>query len=823
MQSSSIKSILKLSAEPDSALSDWEDFSAAYNKAKGESVSAALLNSYPGLLKIFGNSRFLSRFLIQHPERLSPLPPLPTAAIDELRLYKYQALLHLTMADLNGESQESIFTKISQLALTILQQVDSLSFNETVKKWGSPVQKNGDRCAHHILALGKLGGHELNYSSDIDLIPFYETDDGQAGSITLHEFFVKHLQNLTKKLVERDENGFLYRTDWDLRPEGRAGTLTNSLLAMEEYYENFGRNWERQALAKANLGSGDTQLGQTFLKNITPFIFKRHIDLSTLTDMKDMKRRIHEEHVRSLKDAFHVKLGVGGIREIEFIAQSQLMLFGGKNPEIRFKSTLPLLRALAAHNVMSKGDTLKLEEAYLFLRKLEHRLQLVEEEQTHLLKMDDKTMLQTARRMGFEGSDDEAYSTFNKELKRHTHLTNTLFEELFGTVNEAPQTLYQTESTPGKKAAYALSLHAYLREAPDYEFLLDSIRYFKKNEVKKIEGQENTSSRRDILGSLSVLAEAISEEAMKIALYMMEARFGKPCFKNDKGELFPAEITALAMGKFGGREINYSSDLDMIFIYSENGTTTGENSIANSEFFARVIQKFITTLSVQTRAGTGYEIDTELRPSGHAGTLVTSLASFMEYQRQASQIWEKQALLRARPLFGSGRLANLLTGNLRAILYSQAYDPSIKEEMDRLRMRVEKEIARESDTIINFKSGLGGIMDIEFIVQYLQLTQGALYNSLQTTNTFEVLDEIKLLGLLSDYKVRHLTQAYTFYRTLESKISFVLKRSEHQLKKNGELLNALAPQIGLVNGIDLWAKILEHREQVRKIYKKVLV
>ena len=569
-----------------------------------------------------------------------------------------------------------------------------------------------------------------------------------------------------------------------------------------------------------------------------------------------MKQKIHAELDKKQPRGFHVKLGIGGIREIEFFVQVFLLIYGGRKPEIRHTNTLKTLDLLEETGFVNHREASLLHDSYLFLRRLEHRLQLVDERQTHWLSDDPVEQLRTARRMGFhDASAEEALQGFQSQLREATSPVRQIFENLFSETApgwEPSQGPDQNNKPSGGKPPelkheeilneYRQALEDRLAQWPNPEDWLDEIRYFKKDEIRKIVELENQgkTSRSEILRRISLVAEAICQEALKIAMHELTRRFGQPSFhrtdgKPQGGKPGEASLMAVGMGKLGGREINYGSDLDVIFIFSEQGETTGggggtpsrggtptrgPETISNSEYFARLVQKFISILSLTTRAGRAYTIDTELRPSGHQGPLVTSLAGFIDYQRNASQIWERQSLLRARPIAGPPHFARLVRNHIDALLASQSFPPDIRFEMHRLRTRVEREIARESDQWIDTKGGKGGIMDIEFFLQYHQLRGGRDHEGLRTANTFEGLKKLKEMNLAPADSTDFLLEAYTFYRDLESKIFLRKNRSIHRFHVNDSWLADLAGDLGLKGGKELLEKYFANREKVRKIYSE---
>lgn len=824
--------IFKQSASYEEALSNWERFEKAYQKElKSKFNPPEKVFSF--FLKIFGNSSFLSNYAISYPGQVkkvleSPFLFKPKKQSDFqkeiqklnilkkkewltcLKHYKYSELLRITLKDLNHVDTRKILLELSYLAYGILEMANQVVFNLNSQQWGSPLLSDQTQCQHLIVALGKLGGHELNYSSDIDLIFITQTDDASCQKITSHEFFVKQAQLLTQQLQQKDEVGFLYRVDWDLRPEGKAGTLVNSLSALENYYETFGADWERQAWSKSSYATGSRPLFDELMTHLTPFIYRKYLDPTHITRLRVMNQKIHDEGEKKRIQGFNIKLGVGGIREIEFLAQVFLLIFGGKNPKLKTTSTLEGLSLLKQFKFMSEPDASFLIEAYLFLRKLENCLQMVHEEQTHLLKDDPLFQTAMAKRMGYQASHDtQIREEFFNQLTQITTKVHQIFTDLFSE---------QLVKDKNRKMVFQMP------QFTSDEEKLYGLRIFKKEQLEKIKEQEKNiyASREEIMKQHSDVAETIVQYALDMALGQLIQRYGKPVYQSKPDQLTGSDLILLGMGKLGGQEIGYYSDLDLIFIYSENGTTTGPQSISNSEFFAKVVQKLISILSANTPCGIAYSIDTELRPSGNFGPLVTSLDSFIEYQSQVSQLWEHQALLKARPVAGPTDFSRLVISHIRALLYSHPFPLSIIHEMNRLRKRVELEVARETNKKFNFKLGKGGMMDVEFILQCQQLLLGSQYHPLQTPNTIEGLEQLARLDLPPGaMDATLLKDVYFFYRNLESKLSLAYQRSFNLLFPEDPKLEEVAKELQFKNGNELIHYYLEHRQMVRHIYEGI--
>jgi glutamate-ammonia-ligase adenylyltransferase len=437
------------------------DFSRSANPAEAEHGFTAFSRA-PGapsashvdadFLRLFGNSRFLCERLardpglyagwfadpFRHAEKpaavfhaearaaaLGSDDPDTTAA--RLKAYKYREYVRLTIRELALENQSEIYREFSHLAYAISSVTAETAFADTCVKYGTTPDEAGDFA---IVAMGKLGGRELNYSSDIDVIGLYD-GNGAAGSATRHEVFAKTFTKFGKLLQDGDGNGFLYRVDWDLRPEGKTGTLANSLDAMETYYETFGEEWERQAFIKASVLHERADVGRRFLAMMTPFTYRKYLDGKTIVRIRDMKSRIIGELKMKRIDGVNIKLAHGGIRDVEFVVQGLQLLHGGKIPELRVPGTLPALETLASHGLVPADEAKDLKEGYLFLRRLESALQMDDERQTHVLKDDPTEILKAARRLGFTQPADEAVTTFSEQLQRTRDAVYGIFKKFY--------------------------------------------------------------------------------------------------------------------------------------------------------------------------------------------------------------------------------------------------------------------------------------------------------------------------------------------------------------------------------------------------------
>ncbi|OQY20427.1 MAG: bifunctional glutamine synthetase adenylyltransferase/deadenyltransferase [Desulfobacteraceae bacterium 4572_35.1] len=869
-----------------------------------------------------------------------------------LRRFKYREVLRIAARDLSAVADlVEVTAELSSLAAATLQVACSYCQNLMQQEYGKPLLDaesgaQGQEAVFTVLGMGKLGGWELNFSSDIDLIYFYSSTKGQTSGISdgaggvknqleLHQYFIKLAEKLTRAIGQVTEDGFVFRVDLDLRPEGRSGEMACSLAAAETYYEGWGQNWERCAMMKARPVAGSIELGEQLLQTLQPFIYRRYHDYGMVEDLKQMKQKI-DHHQRGQYGANeNLKLGKGCVREIEFFTQALQMVYAGKNPQVRERSTLKALLLLRDAGFLPAEEAENLRQAYIFLRTVEHRIQVVQERQTHNLPTSQQERHTLARRCGFSSTDefmaaleqhrqavttiyrslfyagedevvdeikpvvrflldDEGDSDLAKDvLEEHgfrdpdrayeilvrlrtghvgAHMTaqvrrhferalplmiqeildspepdmalnnleefllrargqgtfyvllaennriNHLLVALFGTSKflshifiQRPELLDSLVSSYYVVGAKSLDdmcadLKVQMQQARDYEDKLDILRRFRNEEFLRIALND---LRGDVLQGrsleqLSFLAISCLREAVIIARDELIHRFGLPFCKTGSGQWREAEFAILGMGKLGGMELNYHSDLDIIFMYSghgENQPISGTEvarfkQLTNQEYFSKLAQRIISVLTIATREGRVYEIDTRLRPSGNQGPLVTSLSAYENYHQSSAQLWERQALTKAKVVVGNPIIVRQINQINKRITWEKPLPGELQAEIYRLRGRMEREIAQESTEKVNIKTGRGGMVDVEFLVQYLQLLHGAEFEKIRLPNTLEALRAIKNQGLLPIDEADALNDGYKFLRRLENKLRLIHDQSFNQLETDRRTLRKLALHLG---------------------------
>ncbi|MEW6297798.1 MAG: bifunctional [glutamate--ammonia ligase]-adenylyl-L-tyrosine phosphorylase/[glutamate--ammonia-ligase] adenylyltransferase [Thermodesulfobacteriota bacterium] len=876
-----------------------------------------------------------------------------------LRAYRNREYLRIGTRDLLAlASLEETTRDLSALAEAAIEAAYTYTRAKLRALYGEAVWDDGATrrpIGFVVLGMGKLGGRELNFSSDIDVIYLYERDagptaGGSKGAIEPRAFFTHLAQGITRALSDLIYGGRVFRVDLRLRPDGVNGPVVNSLPNTLLYYESWGQTWERMALLKARPVAGDIHLGEHFLREVAPFVFRRYLDFSTIDDIKEMKARLERSLRVPERGNRNVKLGRGGIREIEFVAQALQLIHAGKDPRVRARSTLPALDRLVEGRYLAAADRDVLRDAYRFLRQVEHKLQIVQDRQTHSLPDDDAGLRALARRLRFSPPDEVA--RFWSELHTHTEAVHHIFRSLFhapdtladgheGEIAALLQELHHEERTlwrlqqlgfreleesyrnllllhdgpphspaspKRRKILYALaprlfhevshaadpdralaamatliasigarsSFLSLLRENPhtlrtlvnlfgtsaylsqiflrrpellDSLVRADLVQLRKDRETMRAELMARLAEVEELEDHLDILRRYRAEEFLRIGIHDSNGLLdvtevsrqltdlAETCLAGAyliaRGALLrqlgltaaPGSLVIVGMGKLGAGELNYNSDLDLIFLY--DATPDREepgDQITAQEFFTKLAQRLISVLQVQTREGYVYKIDTRLRPSGRSGSLVSSLASFARYHHTSSQLWERQALIKARVVAGDLALKRPVEEMLEQFAYGGTIDAAGVAEIDRLRSRMEQELAKEWTGRFNIKTGRGGIVDIEFLVQMLQLRYGQRLPALRQRATLPALEALYACGILAEEDYRTLTQGYRFLRTLENRLRIEQDQPVEALEGDGGHLIALARRLGY-EGEDAAGRLLAdyqgQREAIRACYNKL--
>ncbi len=949
---------LPRTSDPNMALNNLDRFVAA---ARSPLALGSLFErdkeSLPVLLQIFSTSQHLSDVLVRDPEsydllRLTEGQAVSRAALvsdicsevavqtDErtvmaaLRRYKHRETMRIAYGDIiRGQRIEIVTKQISYLADAICDAAVQAAHRMLHEKRGVPRRGDGQRARFVVLGLGKLGGTELNYSSDIDLVFLYENDGKTDGprSISNQEYFERLARQIIKLLTETTDLGFAYRVDMRLRPEGSRGPIVMNVDSALHYYDVLGRTWERQAYVKARPVAGALDLGQHFLEQLQPWIFRRYLSRADITGIKALKRRIENRARDEDGDTRNVKTGHGGIRDIEFVIQFLQLLNGGDLPEIRTGNTLRAIASLEEAGCLTMQERSILEENYALLRKIEHRLQIMFDLQTHTLPEQDGELRKLAIRMGYESTAKQsALDAFKSELRSNSELNRKFLDHLlhdaFGESediepevdlvldpNPAEETIHKVLAPYGFKdvrdaytnlmalsaekipflstrrcrhflASIALRLLEAISTTPDPDFtlvnlskvsdslggkgvlwelfsfnppslklyvqlcasssylsgiltsspgmideLMDSLLLDKLPTLEGLDAmladlcrgaediepilhsfknsQHLAVGVRDILGkedlrnthrTLSDIAEVCLKQITRHEYQRLAEKFGEPTITGGERDGQRCELIILAMGKLGGREPNYHSDLDVVFLSEADGTTQHRRRIgrttttSNQHFFSQLAQRIIKVVTQLGSHGRLYELDPRLRPTGKSGSLAVSLAEFARYFTEGQgQLWERQALCKSRPIYGSEAARERAMQAVRTAMFAQPWTAECAAEIRRMRHRLQ-----ETATPQNLKRGTGGTVDVEFIVQMLQMKHAADSPQVLTPGTLDAIEALHDAGHLSDDDRDYLSRSYRFLRSVESGLRLMNTTARHDLPHDEIELKKLAFLLG---------------------------
>ena len=906
------------------------------------------------LMYVLSMSEFVAKTLIQYPKECADLiaqgalddhcfsldatecireqivPGLSDADLKKrLRVIRRCRMVIIAWRDLTGSADiEEVFVSLSNLAESIVDRTVYVVRDGLKQVFGDAYDKDGKQMPLLILGMGKLGGGELNFSSDIDLMCCYPYDgqtEGGTRSITFQEYFTKVVQRLSNLLSEVTADSFCYRIDLRLRPFGDAGPLVSSFDALSSYYETQGRTWERYALVKAKL-IGDYHnwgsYGDELIELLRPFVYRRYLDYGAIESLRKLKRMIESEvRRRNLGDNF--KLGSGGIREIEFIAQVFELMRGGRIPEMVERSLRKTLRNISKLQLLPDEVCVRLDECYIYLRRLENISQMLADKQTQTLPVSPKEQMRVAIGMNkgsfaeltdeleqirhmvhqefvsiMRDSDDdrEAQSSENVELweaslsaeelepvliplmaepgipsanndnkssytASNSKVTNAhalaqgiinlhhtlgrlpvgpigrdtlvrlmpkiikgvakyknapaLFNKVSLLIEKVAlrttylQLLAENDGTREKLlnllngnnfAGALISAHPilldeliaprYFKQPPhteeylawlnerllridpdDLEEQMEELRLFKKTMVLRIAMSDQSQSLplMKISDSLTWLAEAILREIAVLSWKQTVQKYGSPEGKDatDPG------YAIIAYGKLGGIELGYKSDLDMVFIRDINDEmTTGSNPVPASMFYQRFVQRFMHLCTTRMSGGVLYDLDMRLRPDGDSGLLMTDLSAYQNYQQNRAWTWEHQALVRARAVAGSPNVIYAFNKIRDQVLRTERDEVKLIDDVYAMRMKMRNFLDRSSDKLFDLKQGRGGMVDIEFIAQYLLLREAPHHQDMVLwSDNVRIFDECARLNILSEETTSKLKQAYLAIRECYHRIS----------------------------------------------------
>jgi glutamate-ammonia-ligase adenylyltransferase len=953
-----LDAVLPRCPDPGMALSNIERFLAAVprlDQTLRELAEAARTTEI--LLQVFSTSQYFSEVLIRDPELFdwlqagalrrekavlveelwNSVAALPTEDEQKLALrrFRQRESLRIGYNDIvGGFPLEEVTQDLSHLADACVEAAVRLARVRAESRFGVPTTTRGMPARFVVLGLGKLGGEELNFSSDIDLIFLYD-DEGQTTGpkvVSNAELFARMGSEIVRLLADHTALGIAYRVDMRLRPDGEQGAIARCLGATLGYYVTRGRTWERQALIKCRPVAGDLALGQTFQEAITPFVYRRYLAATEIADIKALKRRIEQRTVSAGTADFEVKTGKGGIRDVEFVVQFLELLHGGQYPEVRHANTLAAIAWLERVGCLSAEERHIMDDTYRFLRRVEHRLQIVFDRQTHEMPRELEALRTLALRMGYAPvsqweartgptvrflNDYRGKTELNRRILNHLlhdafrgddgaavdpivdlvldsdpppelisqalaaypfrdrptayqnllalaredfpflsqarcrHFLAAIAPRLLEAVGRTPDpdmTLTNLEKVSASLGAKAVlwelfnfnppSLRLYVELCATSQFLseilinnpgmiddlVDSLVVDRastgpaiKAELAELcEGAEDTApilrsfrnkewiriGTRDILGrepvsevtrELADVAEAIVTQVAQAEWRRRAQRYGTPRAATDGRR---DRWAILALGKLGGRELSYHSDLDLVFLHESDGATSGgEASISNGQFVTDVAQRVVKALGGTPATGPLYVVDARLRPHGASGDLVLTLAAFRDYLTRSSLTWERLALARARVIFATGGFGRQVTEAVRACLTVPADPSQLAREAVAARRKLEA-----SRACGDLKRGHGGLADIEFIVQYLQLVHAAREPRVLRSNLWDALAALARHRIISPATHSALRDAYGFLRSVEGRLRLIHNRSVDVLPTSAFELEQLARRLNYSSG-----------------------
>jgi glutamate-ammonia-ligase adenylyltransferase len=957
---------LAASADPDMALNNLERLAAAVLDRGG---FFGLLGEHPEAMTVVvtlaATSQFLTDTLIRSPQILpwlldpTVMRPRPREAMHEeiaaagrpfrtdearenaLRRVKRRELCRIGLRDVLGDADLVTTTEeLANLADACLAQAWEIARAGAIARYG--IARHGPArtpTSFAVIALGKLGGEELNYSSDIDLCFVYEAEGESDGPEVVPNriYFARAAERLLAILTTMTEEGAVYRVDLRLRPEGGGGALALPLDAYRQYHETRAALWERQALIKARVAAGDERLGRAFLDLARRFAYRAGLEREAVGEIQAVKGRIDRVLRARGRQERHVKLGVGGIREVEFHVQAIQLLYGAQDPWLQERNSLRALHRLAERGYLSWEESRALAHAYVFLRTVEHRLQILHALQTHTLPADPAELGKLARRLGYPGDLPSAAARFLADYDATRRRVRAAFEGFFAAAppGEAtgrlpwdgaavaavgfadPERAHQNlrllwdgpplVPAPGAvRSVLAALLPATLRalrEVPDPDGALNALERFVAAAGPRIAylarlardpallgrvltlfarsdrfaqsliarpelldqladpeslGQRRSASRlcaafraleptgldgpdrlrlfkhaeelriawQDLVGRLPAprvawaiteLAEACLGLAWTWAAEAVTRRFGPP-----RADGAPVPALVVGMGKLGGRELDYGSDLDVVVLYGADGQTTGPAVVPAAVYFDQLVEQVHALLAAITRTGQAFRVDHRLRPGGKGTALAHSLAALDTYLAGEAALWERQALVKARPALGDPRLARCFARLRGARVFGPGLADAERAEIHRVRTRMEVELGREGPGRLHVKFGAGGLVDIEFLAQVLQLAHGARHRALRTPATRRALRRLGDHGFLPAGTARALVEAYDFEKSLLRSLRLAQARPADCLPTAGHLLARLAREAGLPSGRALVERYRATAELVRRHYLTVV-
>jgi glutamate-ammonia-ligase adenylyltransferase len=962
---------LAAAPDPDMALNNLERLAGQGDRA----AFLGLLVSHPGaislIVRLGGTSQFLADALRRRPtlfpwlleprtmrqwlkdelaeDLAASLEPFTRheARLNTLRRFKYRHLVRIGCRDILGDADLTVTTEeLSRLADVCLEAAWRWAREKLEPQYGAPAGPAGAPTGLAIIGMGKLGGDELNYSSDIDLIFVYgddgQTSGGAAGRLANGDFFARAARFIVEALESATEEGHAFRVDLRLRPEGRMGALILSLEGYRAYFADRAELWERQALIKARCCAGDERVAARFAELVRPFVFRPGLDPAIVGEVRKMKAAIDRSLRQKGSEARNVKLGRGGIREVEFLVQALQLLYGGDDPWLRERNTLRAIFRLSERGYLTPELGRRLGEALVYLRTVEHRLQILHEFQIHTLPEGARELGLLARRMNIALPPAAAAKRFTADYRRVTRQVHAAFSDFFAASPAAagpairiptytalratgfadpdrarqnlrlvlegrPLTPYPAATRRALATMFPVLLDA-LWQSPDPDEALNQFERFVAAAGPRTAYLELLASRPDLLGNfiklcargelltqllltqpellngladpatfaawkrkgafraelapalaprltaaerkdrlrrlkqaqelgvtwrtllgvtdaerfsleMTALAEAALETGWLMALEEAVQQYGVP--RDETGASVPAVIVGL--GKFGGRELTTGSDLDLFVIYGGPGATDGPEGVEAHTFYDKAVEALSSIMGDITAAGIVFPVDLRLRPGSKGSGFASALDAIERYYLEWADPWERQTLTRCRPVVGDPRLARAVRRRIRALLYGPSAPPPDLKEMRMLRERMEKELGQETPGRLHVKFGRGGLVDVEFTTQALQMLHGREHPAVRRPNTIQAVRAIKAAGLLSSEDCDALEENYRFLRRVSAGLRLFGARPSDTLEPAGPIPGRLAKSLEYPSRKEFLDDYRRRTAWVRALYDRVVV
>ena len=969
-------------SDPDLALNTLQMFVAA---SRSPLSLVAMIERDPealaDLLQLFAASQYLGDILVGDPEAFDLLrltdgqPVARDSLVDEihgavewmtdlrdvaacLRRYQRRETLRIAYGDIIRQQRIEVVTRqISYLADALCEAALRMARSELERQRGVPRDSAGHRARFVVIGLGRLGGAELNYASDIDVVLVYDGEGSTDGErpISNQEFFQRLSKKVVQLLSETTELGVCYRVDTRLRPQGEAGPLCISRAAMQAYYEARGRTWERQTWIKARPVAGDKELGVDLLRELESWIYRRYLNQADITGIKALKRRIEQRTQLGGADDLDVESGRGGLRDIEFVIQFLQLLNGGDDARLHTGNTLEAIVQLETAGCLTMQERSLLAANYEFLRRVELRLQIMFDLQTHRLPRTDRELRKLALRAGYvETPQLSALEAFRADFREKTQLNRQILDHLLhdafpddpATAPEVdlvldpqpsetqitailssfgfrqpldaykhlselaveripflstrrcrhflaaitPALLKAIAATPDPDATlinlsrvsdslggkgvlwelfsfHAPSLNLYVRlcaacsylssiltgnpgmidelldslildKLPTYETLqrtladlcrgaedIQPMLHVFKNSQHLHVGVRDILGKEDIRAATATLSDVAEVCVNMIAHHQYQRlvrKFGEPQIEGDHAPR-ACEFTVLGMGKLGGREPNYHSEIDVVFLYEADGHTAHPAALkrreatTNQHFFSELGQRILKALSEHGPYGCLYEADARLRPTGRRGPMAVSIEDFRRYHIDGpAPLGERQALCQARPIFGSPAVRQQLVDVVQQIVTCRPWQPEDARQMFHRRIGMEQGASQR-----NLKRAAGGVLDIEFAVQLLQLKHVRENPAVFRPGTCEAIEALRQADCLPADDADFFHQSYRFLRSVEARLRLMNTTARHDLPVDDTELAKLAYLFDAVGPEDLRQKCRDYMAENRRRFWRI--